>query len=291
MLFCAIAALAFCVISKSEEKLTPQKALLKKLGATKALIINGDDFGYSDDINAGILRGFKEGIITSSSLMMPSKSLKGALKIIAENPGLDVGVHLVLAQDAPNDPGPLSPAEKVPTLVGPDGLFPTTIVPIARAGKDQILMELTAQLDAALAAGVDVTHFDCHKGFYHNYDPKMLKIILGLAAKYRLPIRWQGSSSDPALSAKGIITPDHLTTIDIQGPLAPKKEKLLKMINNLPDGITEIILHPAEGDPAKSDRATLLALALDPDIKAAIQKNAIRLIGYRELRDLQRQSK
>ena len=288
--------LIFClcpVAVQAGQELTPQQVLLQELGVTKAVIFNGDDIGRTEWSNEGIVEAFEQGLLTSTSLMTPALFRDQAYDIIASNPQLDVGVHLVLARDdmPGNVYGPLTPADQVPSLVDDQGHFFTSIAPLGKANKNEVYKELTAQIEHALAHGVDVTHLDCHMGWYHDYNPKTLKPVLALAAKYELPIRWQGSSSDPMLVKKGIVVPDHLDAINGRQPFEDKKQHLIDALNDLKPGITEFVIHPASGGYDEGEqhmRTTDLALMLDPDVRAAIENNGIALIGYRHLRDIQR---
>lgn len=274
---------------------TPQEFILKSLGCEKALIINGDDLGRSEYSNEGILKAFKEGVLTSTSLMTPALGAGEAYEIIRDNPELDVGVHLVLARDdvPGNLYGPLSPVDAVPSLVDPDGLFFTDIDTIIRKGKKkEMLIELDAQIKAAFDNGVDVTHFDCHKGFYHTYDPKSLKVALKLAEKYDLPIRWQGRPGDGMLVKKGIVVPDRLVGYKGDIPHEKKMEMLLALIDNLKPGITELVVHPATGGVTEKEaesRKSELDAVLDPKLRERIKENGVCLIGYKTLRDFQRE--
>src|ERR1700676_1854900 len=65
-------------------------------GYVKSLIVNGDDFGYSREVNAGIIRAHREGILTSASLMVAEPARDEAVALAKENPALDVGLHLVV---------------------------------------------------------------------------------------------------------------------------------------------------------------------------------------------------
>ena len=289
-----LAVLFFVICSHASAAESPNRALLEEMGCQKALIVNADDLGRSPHSNAAILRGFREGILTSTSLMTPALAAREAYDLVRDNPDLDVGVHLVLARDdAPgNLYGPVSPLEKVASLVDPDGNFFTDMDYVLREGdKKEVLGELHAQLRAALDNGVDVTHLDCHKGFYHTYDPKSLKATLMIAQRYDLPIRWVGSAADPTLKKHGIVVTDYITGFDMATEHETKKERLLEILANLKEGITELFVHPASGGFTESEaaaRGSELALVLDPDIRNAIEDNGICLIGYRELRDFQR---
>lgn len=290
----AVAAALFA-FTQAFAQVSPQQELLAGLGCEKGLIMNGDDLGRSKWSNEGVLKAASEGVLTSTSLMTAALGASAAYDVIKNNPKLDVGVHLTLARDdAPgNLYSPLSPADKVPNLLNEQGFFITDLNTLfAKASIGEMGMELTAQVDAAYENGVDVTHLDCHKGFYHLYDKKSLSVTLKLAEKHDLPIRWTGRPNDPALVRAGIIVPDYTTMVNMKDPYDKKKESLLKVVAELKPGITEVVFHPAVGgwDEAEAEMRTGdLGLALDPEVRAAIENSpGLCLVGWRQLRDFQR---
>jgi len=273
---------------------TPQQAFLRGKGCDKGLIINSDDLGRTIWSNEAILKGFREGIVTSTSLMPADLSAKEAYQLVRENPDLDVGVHLTLARDDTpgHEYGPLSPLDQVKHLVDDKGYFFLNISSLSAVPQSEIDAELSAQVKAVYDNGVDVTHLDCHKGFYHTFDKKSLSVTLKLAKKYDLPIRWMGRANDPDLVRNGIIVTDSLTMTNGKEPFDLRKKNMIGNISKIKSGtILEIVLHPATGgyveDEAQSREADL-QLVLDPDVKKTITDNNICLIGYRELRDFQR---
>lgn len=274
-------------------KESPQQALLRELGAKRAIIFNGDDLGRTAWSNEGILKAYREGVISSTTIMVPAPAAADAYKLLSQNKDIDAGIHLVLAQDSmPSGMyAPLTPRDKVPSLVDANGLFPTSIRPLANANKDEVMMELTAQIEDAIAHGVDITHLDCHMGWYHDYNMRTLKPVIALAQKYQLPLRWAGKPNDAILLKAGIVVPDHLNYIDGRTTFEEKKRKLLEYLDNMPEGISEFVVHPATGGYDEVETAWRtgdLKLMLDPDVRAALDKNGIKLIGYKTLRDFQR---
>lgn len=273
---------------------SPRQAILAELGATRAVIFNGDDFGRSEWSNDGIMEAFRDGVLTSTSMEVVAPARDAAYALIRDNPGLDAGIHLELARDDIGPGlawGPLSPAADVPTLVDKDGMFFTSILPLANADPGQVRRELEAQIKHALDNGVDVTHLDCHKGWYHDYNMRTLKPTLELAEKYKLPIRWTGRATDKQLVKRGIVVPDFTTMLKGTLPFEEKKRQLLESIDKLPEGITEYVFHPATDgytDSEREGRTGDLRLLKDPDVRAALERNGIVLIGYKKLRDMQR---
>jgi len=86
--------------------------------SARRLIVSGDDFGAAPEVNAGIVRAHRDGILTSTSLMVTGDAMAEAVALAHANPRLSVGLHLVLAQARPA----AAPSE-VSRLVGPDGAF------------------------------------------------------------------------------------------------------------------------------------------------------------------------
>lgn len=295
--FFILTALVIAAISTSAMAADKSAAsrFLESIGCAKGLIINGDDLGRTAYSNEGVLRAFTNGILTSSSLMTPALAHDAAYKLIKERPEIaDVGVHMVLARDDANGNlySPILPREQVASLVNPEGFFKTDMMEMLKtADKNEIENELRAQIQAAYDNGVDVTHLDCHKGFYHTYDQKTVKATIKLARYYDLPIRWAGSANDAALKKNGIVAPDFLAGVDMGKPFDEKKKQYIDLISNLKDGITEFIMHPATGGYSESEAAARisdLAIVTDPDIKKLIADKGVCLVSYRQLRDFQR---
>ena len=63
---------------------------------TKYLAVNADDFGFTRDVNAGIIEGHRNGILTSTTLMANGVEFDDAVRLAREHPTLDIGVHFVL---------------------------------------------------------------------------------------------------------------------------------------------------------------------------------------------------
>lgn len=291
-LFFAASVGAVAPLYSQTRTASPQEQILKALGADRAVIFNGDDLGRTKWSNEGVVQAFEQGVLTSTSLMAPALARDEAYAILRANPDYDAGVHLILARD--DAPGnlyrPLNPPEETTTFTDGQGYFISSIAPLLNADKDQVYAELKAQIEHALANGVDVTHLDCHKGWYHDYNARTLKPVLALASQYRLPIRWMGRSSDASLASKGIVTPDNLMYINGRLPFDDKKKQLLDSLKNLKPGITEFLFHPATGGYTEDEaamRTSDLKLMLDPDVRAAM--GSTPLIGFKTLRDKMRE--
>lgn len=149
----------------------------------KQIIINADDFGLNKGINRGIIRAYKEGILTSASLMVNMLGFEDAVSLIRENPGLGIGVHLNFFRGAP-----VLPLQKTATLVGKDGFFLQDIFKIIKKIYEKRLSfleleaECEAQINKVLERGIRITHIDSEKHLHlisHVYE-----IVVRLAKKY-----------------------------------------------------------------------------------------------------------
>ncbi|MHC4358726.1 MAG: ChbG/HpnK family deacetylase, partial [Planctomycetota bacterium] len=84
----------------------------------KALIVTADDFGMSRNINEAVVRAFREGILTSASLVVGGPAFEHAVELARANPGLSVGLHVVLVQGKST-----LPRKEIPSLVDSDNNF------------------------------------------------------------------------------------------------------------------------------------------------------------------------
>ena len=147
------------------------------------VIINADDFGMSVEVNEAVIRAYKEGVLTSTSLMVTGAAFEHAVELAKENPGLAVGIHLVTVVGK----SVLSHAE-IPALVDREGNFsnnPTAaglkyyFTPRARRA---LRKELAAQFQKFRSTGLPLSHIDGH--LHLHVHPVIFKAALDLGAKY-----------------------------------------------------------------------------------------------------------
>ena len=212
--------------------------------------------------------------------------------------GKDVGVHLTLTAEYPGYRW--RSLTGAASLHDEEGFLPRTAAEVwANADLDDVRRECRAQIDQALAWGVDVTHLDSHMGA-NQLEPRYYALYLELAAEYRLPVRMAGKGADAALgfplrapaAELGLLHPDDFvfrwkdSTAELLERRAPK----------LAAGITEFIFHPVLDGPelrgydleAAQVRVDDHACAVDPEIRAMLDAERIVRISFRPLRDLQR---
>ena len=149
----------------------------------KELIINADDFGLSQGANRGIIRAWQQGILTSTSLMPCGAAFDEAVALAKEHPGLQVGLHLTLVQGR----GVL-PRQGLPSLVDDRGDFGNDPVLAGmryfflKPLKRQLYREIEAQIVKCLEAGIRLSHLDGHLNIHMH--PVVFDILTELMPKY-----------------------------------------------------------------------------------------------------------
>ena len=152
----------------------------------KKLIVNADDFGLHEEINKGIIKGYQEGFITSTSLMCSAPAFEHAVALAKENLGLGIGIHLTLVGSVPS----VLPKEKISSLVDDKGLFPENYVAFAKmfytgqVKMVQLELELRAQIEKALATSLNITHVDSHQ--HTHVLPGMTGLVVKLCNEYKI---------------------------------------------------------------------------------------------------------
>ena len=152
----------------------------------RRLIVNADDFGLTTGVNRAIAEAHEHGIVTSATLMANSQAFAGAVettKSLGAGDTFSVGCHVVLLDGAP-----LSPPDKVPTLLQSgngsarfrDSLNDFVIASLRRKlNPEEVEAEASAQIARLQAAGVEPSHFDTHK--HAHMFPAILRPLLRAA--------------------------------------------------------------------------------------------------------------
>jgi len=154
----------------------------------KTVILHADDVGMCHGANRAYLELFRAGRIDSGSVMVPCPWFPEIAAAAREDAALDLGVHLTLTSEWPAYRwGPISTRDPASGLMDADGFFPRD-VPTLRAmvNPEAARDEMRAQIERALAMGIDATHLDTHMGA--ALVPEVLPHTLALAREYRLPL-------------------------------------------------------------------------------------------------------
>ena len=288
----------------------------------RRLIINADDFGLTAGVNRAIVEAHERGVVTSATLMANGHAFADAIGLAQSRPRLGVGCHIVLVDGAP-----LLDATAVGSLLDRRGNSSAPhfrdgitrfggLALLGRLDEDEIEAEATAQIRRLQTAGITVTHLDSHK--HTHLFPRVLRPLLRAAAScgvraIRNPFeRMQGSqlSASPglwrrwaevgvlrglarqfreAVQQAGIATPDGTLAIVATGSL---DERLLRlMVENLPDGIWELVCHPGYNDAdlrevrtrLRESREQELRILTSSSTRDLLAANGIELVSFREL--------
>jgi hopanoid biosynthesis associated protein HpnK len=289
----------------------------------KRLIVNADDFGITRGVNQGIVRSHRDGIVTSATIMAGGDAFEDAVESARANPGLGVGVHIVLTGERA-----VAPPEKIGSLAGRDGRLPPSVSRLLskwHAGlirRQDMENEMRAQISKVVDAGITPTHLDTHK--HAHCHPSIMKALASVAKEFgitrvRMPYEDLRAVYHPAArSAKdarsrvsrrlfilasraaypafrGIArrnhlqAPSHFFGFAATGRLG--LDAILHILRNLPEGTSELVCHPGICDadlrlqPTRllEHRQTELDALTDTLTRKAIVAEDVRLINYADL--------
>lgn len=269
----------------------------------KLLAVNADDFGFTHDVNAGIVEAHTKGILTATTLMANGDAFDDAVRLAGEVPTLDIGVHFVLVGGR--------------SLLDERRALPATVAQLMQAmalGRIRVYDELRAQMERIVATGIKPSHVDTHK--HTHLLPAVLDAVARLAEEFGvswvrrpfdLPLSggpsqapWSKRAVSKAfgfvrrqfhvkLARHGCRTTDWFAGFQITGRYGA--EDVLHLLRNLPAGTTEFMVHPgfcgeelrAARTRLKESRAAELAALTDGRVVECVREAGIRLARYEEM--------
>jgi chitin disaccharide deacetylase len=286
-------------------------SLAERLGfkaSDKVLIINVDDVGNSHAANAAVIDAMENGLATSSTIIVPGPWFPEIAAYAKAHASSDFGVHLCHTSEWKTLKwGPIANKSDVPGLVDSQGyLWPDIMSVYKNSTPEQAYIEARAQIKKALDAGVDVTHIDSHMGTL-QYNEAYFQVYRRLAKEFDLPLRMGsqellaaqgGGHQRGQLDSDGTVYPDYLVHGDRKKGESVR-DYWKRELNSLRPGVTELYIHASvAGEEIKhitnswEDRATEYEMfTRDPEVRRILESQAIKRIGYRALRDLQRKGK
>ena len=227
----------------------------------RALIINADDFGYSDPITRGVLDAHDYGIVTATSMMVNTPGAREAVRLAAYHPRLALGLHVNFTNEN-------------------DHLLEFYDPSICRK-------ELRRQFDEFLAlTGKLPTHIDSHKHVHRASS--CAPVFLELALEHGIPLRDQ-----PPVNYKGGFYAQW--EYGVPDPSKVSVEALSRLIREeMSEGVFELACHPGYFTPDSDcvynqDRELEMRTLTDPKIRDIIDEQGIRLISFRDLQDVLRE--
>lgn len=262
----------------------------------RLLIINADDFGLCHAINEAIFQTLTQGIVTSTTIMMPCPWALHAIHLLRENPTLAFGVHLTAICDTTHYRfGPLTPKMQVPSLVDESGYFYSferMAEFLATAVLDELEIEFRAQIEAVLAAQLQPSHLDWHCIRFGNRTD-IADLMFGLAKEYGLALRVIGKSMIDHVKGQGLPTIDYDFLDSFSIPLADKPTHYCKLLRDLPAGLSEWAMHPGLGNVELQTlnpgglqvRKTDFDFLLAPEAQSIVKDEGITLVNYHLLQN------
>lgn len=234
------------------------------------VIINADDFGLTQGGNKAVIESYQNGILTSTTLMATALFTEEAIELAKENPGLGVGVHMVLTTQRP-----LLSTHK--TLVDENGNFKLRMETIDESvDTEEVYQEWDAQI-ASIAKHLDITHLDSHH--HAHLHPQLDGVVQRLSEKYKVPFRSSKTKLPSEVIVDGGFYKEGVT-----------EEYILNLFNEKAHNIVDLMTHPAHVDDyllSISSYATWreeeLRILSDPALKQKAKDLGIELITYRDI--------
>jgi chitin disaccharide deacetylase len=273
----------------------------------RQLIVNADDFGFTPDVNEGIVESHRRGILTATTLMANGAAFDDAVRLARDTATLDIGCHLVLIGGRS-----LLTGRAYPLTV------PRLVTALAR-GEIRAYEEFKAQVWHILSTGIKPTHLDTHK--HIHLAPPVLQAVARIGEEFG--IHWVRRPFDFPMNAghrtvpltiplvkrltsaalgllrrrfhrvlvsHGCRTTDHFAGFQITGRF--HTAQLVDLLSMLPEGSTELMCHPGRcGEALRGERTRLkesrereLEALIAPEVRAAAERNGVELVGYAGLR-------
>ena len=242
----------------------------------KRLIINADDFGFTRDVNAGIVHAHREGVLTSTTLMANGDAFEDAVRLAFETPALDIGCHLVLVQGTSLLTGRPFPEKLRHVLTA-----------LAR-GQLDVYAEFRAQIEKIRDTGLQITHLDSHK--HTHIVPAVFRAVVRLAQEFEIPyVRLPldvGRFYQRWAQDRGVHMTDHFLGFRLTGSLT--EDSFVAAVRSLPEGTTEFMCHPGFLGPElqeastrlKESRVRELEALTSPRIREVMAAAGVRLATF-----------
>ena len=275
------------------------ESLAERLGHAadaKLVILSCDDLGSCHAATVGVYQAIREGVATCASIMVPAPWARHAATLY--QPTDDIGVHLTL--NAEHETYRWGPITHAPSLLSGETGFPRDLADLwEHADPSEVFRELQAQIERAVAWGIDVTHLAPHLTAI-TLRPEFFDVYLELACIFRLPVRLPSTVSESQAgfpfrklaAAEGVVFPDHFD----HDWRAGSRERVMSALAKLAPGVTELHVQPAIDTlevraltPSADEWIDDLDFVTnDPGLPAAVEAAGAVLIGYRDLRQVMR---
>ncbi|HWZ82490.1 MAG TPA: polysaccharide deacetylase family protein [Terriglobales bacterium] len=234
---------------------TTIKSVQERLGYpadARLLIIHADDLGMNHSVNRATFEALEKNWITSSSILVPCPWFPEVARWAKDHPTADLGIHQALNSEWTTLRwGPVSPTDKVPSLLAADGNLPLDTDIVAKNAKpEEVEAELRAQIDRAQSAGIHLTHLDTHMAALFG-STDLYRVYQKMGYRYGLPIleEWEGTHGPLGVSApREEMLVQKVISINPGIDAKDWTAWYEKALAPLPAGVYEVIVHLAYDD-------------------------------------------
>ena len=248
------------------------------------LIVNADDFGYTEATNYGIIDCHKQGILTSTTIMATMPGFEHAIELAKENPKLGIGVHLVASCG--------KPLTQLPTeLIDENGYFRRGKTYFTDKSEDKEKIDLECmysewktQIERVINAGIKPTHLDGHHHLHTH--PELVEYTRKLSEEFDLPVR----NCNGVDFGRGVekFVGDIDAEISVDKPDYEKIENFLKEASQYKT--CEVMSHPSYLSKFVNDNSSFnmiriyhVAALISPEMRKLIEKYNFELVNYGDL--------
>jgi len=282
----------------------------------KRLVVTADDFGLAPEVNEAVEEAHRRGLLSAASLMVGAPAAADAIRRARRLPNLRVGLHLTLVEGAP-----VAPAAEIPDLLDRTGRLRVDLaaygaaILLRPAVRRQVRAEIRAQFEAFHAAGLALDHVDGHQ--HYHLHPAVMSELLAIGRDFGMralrapvePLRllraveptrralaqrvaapWACLTRARARAA-GLLVADRVFGLAWTGAMG--EARLAGLIARLPEGLSEIYLHPATADQFAGSAAHYrhreeLTALMSARCREALERSGARLGGYADFADGER---
>jgi chitin disaccharide deacetylase len=273
----------------------------------RLLVVNADDLGFAPGVNRGISEAHDAGTLSSASMMVNTPAFAEAVSLAMARPRLGVGLHLNLVSGRPLTDAPSLVNARTGEFHSLGELARRALT--GRVRREEVRRECDAQLRALAGAGIVPTHLDSHR--HAHALPGILPAVA--ASAYEAGLHWvrrpldRPTPASPAASAKMLVLhaawrralvdvdrahlpllarAPNFRGIALQGA-ADVEAQLLALLDRLPPGATELMLHPgyddrtlAAQDPYRHEREREVAALCAPAVRTRLARGDIMLTNF-----------
>jgi len=250
------------------------------------LIVRGDDMGWSHETNLACVKAYREGIVTSVSVMVPGLYFDEAVTLCKATPGLAAGLHITLWDSDPTRP--VLPYEEIPSLATPYGFFHLSRADFdgARPTLADVEKEVRAQIAKARGSGLHFVYLDCHNmGTQKGLRPDIRELYMRIAKEERLLISTHEGEApleiEPIRWFRPLVSDAFPRFVEGSVFIEEQRNLFFQKLTQLKPGLWLLVAHPGLYAPAHAREMHEMILA--PETRRIIKERGIRLVSYQDI--------